>query len=145
VGGDRVSQFWGEFVAATGIDGEHSAWGFGNTPEMMTELGLLVRNGPKRATASLRSWYDDGDPMPRPGDLSVVLDGDGEPLCVIRTTGVDVRTFAAVDEDFAWAEGEGDRSLTHWRTVHLTFFASEGRPADDDTEVVLERFELLWP
>src|SRR3954464_11795910 len=66
VGGDRVSQFWGEFVAATGIDGEHSAWGFGNTPEMMTELGLLVRNGPKRATASLRSWYDDGDPMPRP-------------------------------------------------------------------------------
>src|SRR3954453_8293573 len=83
--------------------------------------------------------------MPRPGDLSVVLAGDGEPLCVIRTTGVDVRTFAAVDEDFAWAEGEGDRSLTHWRTVNLTFFASEGRPADDDTEVVTRRFELLSP
>ncbi len=44
-----------EFVAATGIDGEHTAWGFGSDPEMATELGLLVRDGPKRATASLRS------------------------------------------------------------------------------------------
>ena len=144
---DRVQQFWDRFVATTGIDGDHTAWGFGNDPQMATELGRLVRDGPKRATASLRSWYVEGENperMPEVGDLSVVLDGGGDPLCVIRTSGVEVRRFADVDEEFAWTEGEGDRSLAYWRDAHIRFFASEGRPVEDDTEVVLERFDLLW-
>ena len=57
---DRVSRFWSAFVAATGTDGDHTAWGFGSDPAMATELGLLVRDGPKRATASLRSAYEHG-------------------------------------------------------------------------------------
>ncbi len=138
----RVERFWQQFVAATGIDGPYTAWGFGSDA---TELGLLVRDGPKRATASNYSWYrDDGEPMPAVGDMSVVLDSDGEPLCVIRTTDVEVRRFGDVDEEFAWTEGEGDRSLAYWREAHIEFFAGEGRPVDDDSEVVLERFELLW-
>jgi uncharacterized protein YhfF len=139
----RVRSFWQRFVAATGIDGPYTASGFGSDA---TALGLLVRDGPKRATASNYSWYrDDGEPMPAVGDLSVVLDGDGEPLCVIRTTHVEVRAFGDVDEAFAWTEGEGDRSLAHWRDAHIEFFASEGRPVDENSDVVLERFELLWP
>ena len=142
---DRVSRFWAAFVAATGTDGDHTAWGFGNHPGMATELGLLVRDGPKRATASLRSAYQDGEPIPRAGELSVILDGDGEPLCVIRTTHVEIRRFADVDAEFAWTEGEGDRSLAYWREAHIRFFAAGGVPLEDDTEVVLERFDLLWP
>jgi len=125
---DRVSRFWAVFVAATGGDGDHTAWGFGSDPGMATELGLLVRDGPKRATASLRSAYE-----------------DGEPLCVIRTTLVETRRFADVDEEFAWTEGEGDRSLAYWREAHIRFFTASGTPPEDDTEVVLERFDLLWP
>lgn len=139
-----VEVFWRRFVAATGMDGPHTAWGFGSSPEMATGLGLLVRDGPKRATASLRSAYDGGEPMPRPGDLGVVLDGDDRPLCVVRTTAVEVRSFGDVDEEFAWTEGEGDRSLAHWRAAHLRFFADGGVQVDDATPVVLERFELLW-
>jgi len=52
-----VEAFWRRFVAATGIDGPYTAWGFGSSPEQATELGLLVRDGPKRATASLVSSY----------------------------------------------------------------------------------------
>ncbi len=139
-----VEAYWQRFVAATGMDGPHTAWGFGDTAEMATALGLLVRDGPKRATASLRSWYDDGEPMPRAGDLSVILDGGGEPLCVIRTTAVEVRRFGDVDAGFAWAEGEGDRSLASWREEHIRFFEAAGTPVGDDSDVVLERFELLW-
>lgn len=124
----RLQEFWGRFVVETGVNGEHTAFGFGSDAEMATELGLLVRDGPKRATASLRSWYEqDGEPMPQPGDLSVVLDGHGDPLCVIRTTTVEVRRFADVDEEFAWEEGEGDRSLDHWRTVHQSARAGGDR------------------
>ena len=142
---DRVSRFWAAFVAATGTDGDHTAWGFGNDAGMATELGLLVRDGPKRATASLRSAYGDGEPIPQAGELSVILDGGGEPLCVIRTTHVEIRRFAEVDEEFAWTEGEGDRSLAYWRDAHVRFFTAGGTPPKDDTEVVLERFDLLWP
>ena len=142
-----VEEYWRAFVEATGIDGPYTAWGFGNDPEMADALGVLVRDGPKRATTSLLSWFEGNDPEPmsQVGDLSVVLDGRGNPICVTRTVAVEVRPFGEVDEAFAWVEGEGDRSLAYWRDAHLRFFASEGRPADEETPVVLETFELLWP
>ncbi len=40
--------------------------------------------------------------------------------------------------------GEGDRSLAYWREAHVGFFTATGTPPEDDTEVVLERFDLLW-
>jgi uncharacterized protein YhfF len=139
-----VEDFWAEFGAATGISGPYEAWGFGGPsfPEMATELALLVRDGPKRATAGLA---DDSEPVPNVGDLSVILDGAGSPVCVIRTTEVGVQRFADVDEAFAWDEGEGDRTLAWWREAHRGFFERLGQRMDDDTLMVLERFELLWP
>jgi uncharacterized protein YhfF len=144
---DRVAEFWRAFTETTGIDGPYTAWGFGSgTDELATVLGLLVRDGPKRATASrLESYEEDAEPLPQAGDLSVILDEHGEPLCVIRTTDVEVRPFGEVGEEFAWVEGEGDRSLAYWRAAHIDFFASEGNPVDEETELVLERFELVWP
>ena len=139
-----VEAFWRRFVAATGIDGPYTAWGFGSSPEQATELGLLVRDGPKRATASLLSSYADDEPMPVRAELGVVLDGDLEPLFVVRTTTVEVRAFGEVDEEFAWTEGEGDRSLAYWRDAHTRFFATQGTPLDETTPVVLERFDLVW-
>lgn len=143
-----IERFWSGFVEATGIDGPHvtSAFGADDDPAQQTELGRLVRDGPKRATASLRADYEaEGEPLPSVGDLSVIVDGAGEPLCVIRTTRVEVRPFGEVDEAFAWDEGEGDRTLAWWRAAHERFFAELGRPVDEATPVVLERFELLWP
>lgn len=143
-----IETMWAAFVAATGCDGSYTAWGFGDDekPDLMTELGLLVRDGPKRATTSLVSGYGPGDePMARPGDHSVVLDGDGRPLCIIRTTAVDIRPFGEVDEAFAWDEGEGDRTLAEWRRGHEWYFDSIGEPVTDETNVVLERFAKVWP
>ena len=140
-----VSEFWRSFVDATGIEGHYVAESFGSDAETADELGLLVRAGQKRATTSLLSSYEDDDePLPAVGNLSIVLDGRGAPLCVIRTISVEVRPFGLVDEAFAWVEGEGDRSFAYWRDAHVRFFASLGKPVDDDTMVVLEKFELLW-
>ncbi|MBF8289792.1 MAG: hypothetical protein HW391_760 [Chloroflexi bacterium] len=147
-GSDAIAWFWEEYAAASGASGSYTAWGFGDEslPELMTELGLLVRDGPKRATTSTEAAFASGEePMPQVGDHSVILDGEGRPLCIIRTASVEVRQFGEVDEAFAWVEGEGDRSLAHWRTVHEWFFAREGTPMDDATRVVLERFVKVWP
>ncbi len=144
-------EFWARFVEATGIEGSYEAWAFGDPsslPDLSTELALLVRDGPKRATAGLVADFGEGTeaaPMPVPGDLSVVLDGHGSPVCVIRTAGVVVRRFGDVDESFAWDEGEGDRTLAWWRQAHMWYFFEQGTRIDEDTLMVLERFELLWP
>ena len=103
-----LEEFWRSFVAATGLEGSYTAWGFGNDAEMADSLSRLVRDGPKRATTSLLSSYEDDDePLPKEGELSIVLGGGGEPICVIRTISIEVRPFGQVDEHFAWTEGEG--------------------------------------
>ena len=143
-----IEAFWTEFAAATGVDGPYEAWAFGDPsmPDLATELALLVRHGPKRATAGLASDYEDeNETLPAVGDLSVILDGEGSPVCVIRTTEVEVRRFGDVEEAFAWDEGEGDRTLDWWRRAHLWFFEQRGTHVDGDTLMVLEHFELLWP
>jgi uncharacterized protein YhfF len=144
----EVEAFWAAYAAATGATGPYSAWGFGDDekPELMTKLGLLVRDGPKRATTSRLDDYDaEADPIPVPGDHSVILDGEGRPICIIRTTAVEVRPYGDVDDAFAWDEGEGDRSLADWRRGHEWYFASVGTPIDASTPLVLERFEKVWP
>ena len=143
-----VQVFWRAYADATGIDAPYEAWAFGgdDTPKLATELGLLVRDGPKRATTGMLADYQrDGEALPEVGGYSVILDGAGEPLCIIRTTMVETRAFGEVDEEFAWVEGEGDRSLEYWREAHMRFFAHEGTTISDDDDVVLERFELVWP
>ena len=105
-----------------------------------------MKSDQNASTAALLSEYAGGsEPMPAVGGYSVILDGDGAPLCVIQTTAVEVRRFGDVDEQFAWTEGEGDRSLAYWRDAHIEFFASIGAPVSDDTALVLERFDLVWP
>jgi uncharacterized protein YhfF len=142
-----VQSFWDEFTAATGVDADFEAWPFGdgNMPELADELAELVLHGPKRATTGLYEEYLEDGEMPRVGGYGVVLDGRGEPVCIIRTTRVDVVPFGEVDEDFAWDEGEGDRSLADWRRGHEWYFNEAGTPVTEETLVVLERFELVWP
>lgn len=143
-----IEDFWIEFTGATGIDGEYQAWAFAEEiPELATELALLVRDGPKRATAGLLSEFEGPDavPFPEVGDLNLILDGEGEPVCVIRTTDVETRRFWDVDDAFAWDEGEGDRTLAWWRQAHMWFFFEQGIRIDESTPMVLQRFELLYP
>ena len=88
-------------------------------------------------------------PIPKPGDLSVVTWWNGQPVCVIKTTRVEIRPYDEVDADFAASEGEGDGSLAYWREAHWRFFSREceriGRTLDPKMPVVCERFEVVHP
>ena len=52
-----IEAFWAEFEADTGIHGPYEAWAFGDPslPQISTKLALIVRDGPKPATAGLAS------------------------------------------------------------------------------------------
>lgn len=106
-------------------------------------------NGRKTTTCSaLWELEAEGEPVPRPGEMSIVLDGNGEPLCVLEMTEVEVRRFDEVDGAFARDEGEGDRSLAYWREAHRRFLARTlpgiGRRFSEDMPLVCERFRVIY-
>jgi uncharacterized protein YhfF len=81
-------------------------WWFGNTPELVRELGELVRDGRKKASAgSLWLWEAEGEALPRVGEIQVVVDWYGAPLAVVEITDVRVVAFNEVDDAFAIEEG----------------------------------------
>ncbi len=90
-----------------------------NTTRMCAEL---VRIGQKTASCSMELWYSEhGEPMPEVGHLQVVTNWDGEPVCVIQMTDVSTCRYDEVTAEFAYAEGEGDRTLNWWRDAHAAF------------------------
>jgi uncharacterized protein YhfF len=106
----HVAPLWAAFLAATGRPPAtpfYEAFAFGDGEALAASLADLVLRGQKMGTATL-AWENEVDGKgPRPGDLSVVTTWQGRPLCVIETSGVEVRAFEDVDPGFAAAEGEG--------------------------------------
>ena len=88
-------------------------------PDWRTSLGALIVAGTKTATCSALWEYEtEREPLPESGVKIIVLDGNGDPLCIVETTEVEVRSYGEVDAQFAYEEGEGDRSLEYWRDAH---------------------------
>lgn len=148
---EEAVQFWEEFCAATGtsVDEPYQSWYFGNTADMAAELAQLVIDGRKRATASLVAVNERlPDEAPQLGGYSVVTDKAGQPKCVIRTTGIRHIPYCEVDAQFAFDEGEGDRSLDYWREVHSNYFSREaaelGIEFGERSLICCERFEMLY-
>ena len=78
-----------------------------------------------------------------------MLDGEGHPRFIWRTTEVTIKPLSQVDEAFAWDEREGDRTRDCWLAAHRRYFGRqanrEGFEIDDEILTVFERFEVVWP
>lgn len=149
-----IEDYWNFFLATLPSDTPYRgktyvAEGFGDHPKLADELGVLIVDGIKTGTCSaLWEWEADGNPIPEIGLISIVLNGAGEPICIIETTEVTQQRFNEVDEDFARSEGEGDLSLRYWREAHTMFFsrvlAKFGREFSEDMPLVCERFQVIY-
>jgi uncharacterized protein YhfF len=111
---------------------------FGDNPALADELAALVLAGKKTATC----WAASDGVLTEVGKRMVVLSGSGRPLAVVETVELARRRFHEVDAAFAHDEGEGDRSLAHWRSAHRTYFTRLGRFAEDML-LWCERFRLV--
>ena len=134
-------EYWKDKEAPIGV----TAWQFGETPDYLAQL---VVDGVKTATCSAYEFYEtEGEPLPQVGEYSIILNSKDEPVCIIQTVDVQIMPFYEVPEEFAYAEGEGDRSYTYWRNVHVKFFSDElksiGKRFKEDMFVVCERFKLI--
>jgi uncharacterized protein YhfF len=144
-----LAAFWDRCVGAGGFAADTprpaEVLAFGDHAQMADELADLVVAGTKRATAGAAVHHGVDEPPPKPRDLAIVVDGQGRPRAVIRTTEVRIGPLSSVDDAFAWDEGEGDRTRATWLSDHEAFFRRT-LPADafhDDTATVFERFEVL--
>jgi len=150
---NATQEYWNAFLTAdpqVPHDTPHQVWYLGNSREMALELAALVIAGTKTATASLVKTNEiEPDKAPLENGYSVVTDFDGDPMCIIQTTGIRHMPFNEVDAQFAFDEGEGDRTLRYWRDVHTSYFAREaaelGFDFDENSIVCCERFRLLFP
>lgn len=144
--------FWNRFCASVPENPSgrfYEVLHFADTESVADELADLVLAGTKRATASLLWMYEhEKQSLPTIGGLSIVTLWSGEPSCVIETRNVEIVPFEAVTQEFARAEGEGDKSLEYWREVHWKFFALEcaqiGKSPSPDMEVVCEQFAVVY-
>ena len=149
---DSIENFWREFYAENpdvNPSESYEVWFFHHNRESSKKLAELVLSGKKKATASLMENEADSGAGGIVGGYSVVTDFDGNPQCVIQTTEVRRLPFRKVDAQFAFDEGEGDRTLEYWRAAHRKFFIECCRELeiefDESRLISCKRFELLFP
>jgi len=147
----EVLVFWEHVKAETGIEGDFlGAWPFGDNPELADMLLGSILEGRKRAATDLvkeMEFY--GEPEPDVGAYCIVLDGGGNPMAVTRTVSIRRTTFDDVDKEHAFWEGEDDQTLESYRRENIKYFKrlglTMGFEFSEDMEVILERFELVYP
>jgi uncharacterized protein YhfF len=149
-----IEAYWQYFLATLPSDSPYRAKayiaeGWGDSPEMADELGALIVNGTKTAScSSLWEWEAEDESLPEPGTVTIVLNGDGEPIGIVETTEIALRRYNEVDAEFAREEGEGDLSLQFWRKAHKNFFSRSlpaiGKEFREDMPLVCERFRLIY-
>ena len=151
---ETIKAYWQKFISTLPADSPYHlksylAEGWGDSPEMADELGALIAQGTKTGTCSaLWEWEAEGNSIPEVGLITVVIDGRGEPLCIVETTEVTIRKYNEVGSDFARAEGEGDLSLEYWREAHRNFFSRVlpkiGKEFSEEMPLVCERFKIIF-
>lgn len=141
-------QYWKQFISKHPEykDKSYTAWQFGADPDVLAEL---VISGKKTLTcSSLKEYELENEGLPKAGELSIVLGRDDTPKCIIECTKVYTIVFKDADEEIAYKEGEGDRSLSYWRQAHLDFFGwlypEMGLEFNEDEKIVVEEFKCLY-
>ena len=137
--------YWDEYWGNQEKPQSVSAWQFGATPDYLAQL---VIDGIKTATCSGRIFYElENEALPTTEDYNIILNSDDKPVAITKTVGVTITPMNKVSEEFAIAEGEGDRTYRYWWEAHEEFFRNElnaiEREFSEDMLLVCERFEVI--
>lgn len=152
---DEATQvYWQKFLTSLSPDSPlrdrpYVAECWGDTPALADALGALIVAGIKTSCCSSLWEWEAGDELrPEVGYLTIALDGSGNPLCVVETFEITLCNYDQVDAQFAFDEGEGDRSLAYWREAHWEYFSRVlekfGLRPKMDMPLVCERFRVVY-
>lgn len=149
-----VKEMWGNYLISIDQDiintnKKYTSWHFCDNEEDANNLAELVKQGVKRATTGLYYLYEvEDEPLPKLGDLSIIIDWQGKAQCIIEIRKVTLLPFKEVNEEFAEIEGEGDKSLKYWREVHINAFnrhlEEHKKEFRENMLVVFQEFETVY-
>lgn len=112
-------------------------WSFCDNKKDCDELFDLAIKGIKTATSYL--YEGQGEPS----DLSILTNWNKSKKVLLKTLSVKILKFKDVNEEMAYKEGEGDRSLIYWQKVHRDFFRKYCPSFNDETLIWYEEFEII--
>lgn len=113
------------------------------------ECGQLTEDRIKQATSTSLWWFEHfKEALPEVGNIYVISDWYGIAKAIVRTTSVEKIPFNEVSDEYAAIEGEGDKSLEHWKKTHWDYYTRDMEPEGyfpkEDMLIVCEKFETLW-
>ena len=131
-----------------------ASFGYDGDGGLGDRLLAAVLRGEKTATSSLAVEYLSGDPLPRVGQRSELVDRAGHRHGLIETTRVRIIPLNEIGDDVARDAGEGFADAAEWRRAHEAFWGEivEMIRTDagdstwelrDSEPVVVEWFRLL--
>ncbi|WP_312365510.1 ASCH domain-containing protein [Sphingobacterium sp.] len=147
-----IDSFWKEFQNEmpehSGVEAPPSYY-FCDNEKDADECAELVQKGIKQATTlSLAGLQINKEKLPVVEDIAIVTDWHGIPKAIIKTVKVEIVKFKDITAEYAFIEGEGDRSLSYWKKVHWDYYTRElsdhGLQPSEDMELVCEYFKTIW-
>lgn len=143
---------WGDFLDAhlefASEDAPKVIYFGDNEKDADTCADLVCKEIKRAASPSLKGIQLRNEKLPKIGDFYVVTDWKGTAKCIIRTTSVKLVPYFAIREEHARIEGEGDKSLAHWKKVHWDYYTREfakfGTQPTESMIIVFETFEMLY-
>lgn len=147
-----ANNMWGDYLKNHLEDVFHEApkaVHFCDNEQDANECAKLVKKGIKRATTdSLLGLQNREERLPKIGDYTVVTNWEGVAQCIVETVKVRLKPFFSIDEEYARLEGEGDKSLAHWKKVHWDYYTRElaefERLPRESMIVVCQEFEIVF-
>jgi uncharacterized protein YhfF len=152
--GIATKVFWANFLqsqtnpSAT-AERLYDTFRIGDSPESANEGAQLIIAGIKTTTSSLLWEYEKlRKPLPFIGSLSILEDGQGEPVCIVETIWLKVLPFEKIDVDFAVTYGEWGDTLPAWQQHAWRYYCKQcgllGRAPTLQMPLVCERFKVVY-
>lgn len=150
--GNSIESYWKKFQDSNpeylSIKQPQSFY-FCDKEEDANECAELVVKKIKQATSPSVWWFKKNkESFPKVGDIAIVTNWYGEPKAIIKTTKVEIVKFKDISSEYAFTEGEGDRSLDYWKIVHWNYYKGEmeefGESPDEEMGIVCEYFVTIW-
>ena len=146
---DDVQAFWERFLRSPAAQLVRSPQRYGTMRiGLNSDAGAkLILDERKTATSSHPSEYGTERP-PFVGALSIVVDGSDQPVAIVETIEVELRKLKDLDDAFAEAYGEWDRTAETLKSELATYYSafgpSEGGDAAQGMELLCERFRIIY-
>lgn len=143
-------EYWQKFLKEKGLDPESKyagVFGFEAKGFAGTERIASLLAGKKRAAFFPYSSYAiDNEVLPVSDEHYLILGAERTPVCVIRTTRVQIVPFDQVTMEMVQAEGE-DSSVEEWRQKTRENLEEEGQVVgfefEPDIKLVYMEFEVV--